>query len=188
MRSRLILAIVVFLSAATMAAQTNVINLEPSRPQAAASATMASPGFSLPGGIQPPAGLFDQFWNDPACASQLHLTDDQRKQLQAASLTQRLSLIDGGADAMKAFVKLSAILEAEPLDDAAYQKQLDEFAAASGKLVQSLGTMAVTPRRVLSTEQWNKLRSLQRAKQAASRTSASTSRRIPSSLSQPIQR
>jgi Spy/CpxP family protein refolding chaperone len=121
----------------------------------------------FPGGFHPPAGLFDQFWNDPACAAELHLTDVQRKQLRDAALSEQLSLIDGGADALKAVARLSALLEADELDDAAYKQQLNNLAAASGKLVQDVGEMIVAPRRVLTLEQWRKLQSLQRAKRAA---------------------
>ena len=126
-------------------------------------------GFALPGGFKPPEGIFDEFWNDPATAGQLHLTDAQRKQLQDAALEQRLSLIDSGAEALKSFLKLSALLEAEPFDDAAYQRQLSELSATTGKAVQNFGEMAATPRRVLSYEQWTKLQSLKKAKQAAAK-------------------
>jgi Spy/CpxP family protein refolding chaperone len=127
----------------------------------------------LPGGLNLPTGLFDQFWNDPALAGDLRLTDVQRKQLQDATLAQRLALIDGGAEAMKAFARLSALFETDRLDDAAYKTQLTQLAAAVGKLVQDVGEMAVAPRRVLTAEQWGKLQSLQRAKQAASRATVS---------------
>jgi Spy/CpxP family protein refolding chaperone len=130
-------------------------------------AGITAPGFPFPNGFNPPAGLFDPFWKDPACAAELHLTDVQRKQLDDAALTQRLSLIDGGADALKAFTRLSALLEADQLDDAAYKHQLDILATAVGKLVLDAGEMTVSPRRVLTLEQWRKLQSLQRAKRAA---------------------
>jgi Spy/CpxP family protein refolding chaperone len=153
----------------TLTAQTNGAPAPGTNPQGAnpqGAAVAAAPGFSLPGGLKAPAGLFDEFWNDPARAAELHLTDAQRKQLQDAALTQRLSLIDGGADALKALAHLSAILQADQLDDAAYTQQMQNLAAATGKLVQEVGEMAVSPRRVLSLEQWRKLQSLQRAKQA----------------------
>jgi len=149
-----------------VAAQTNVTVAPRTTPQGTPAAGITAPGFPFPGGFNP-AGLFDQFWTDPACAAELHLTDVQRKQLQDAALTQRLSLIDGGADALKALARLSALLEADQLDDAAYKQQLNNLAIAAGKLVQDAGEIAVSPRRVLTVEQWRKLQSLQRAKRAA---------------------
>jgi Spy/CpxP family protein refolding chaperone len=151
------------------AAQPNVTIAPRTNPQGT-SAGIASPGFSFPSGFNPPAGLFDHFWNDPAFAAELHLTDMQRKQLQDAALTQHLSLIDGGADALRALARLSALLEADQLDDAAYKQQLNNLAVATGKLVQNVGEMVVSPRRVLTAEQWRKLQNLQRAKRAASRS------------------
>ena len=163
-------AAVLLLSAITVAQSD--MKSAPAHPPAA-TAGPAAPGFPLPGGLNLLTGLFEPFWNDPALAGDLRLTDVQRKQLQDANLAQRLALIDGGADALKALARLSAVFEADRLDDAAYKTQLNALAAAAGKLVQDVGEMAVTPRRVLSAEQWQKLRSLQRAKQAASRATVS---------------
>ena len=153
----------------TLAAQRN-ITLAPSANPQGTPASATAPGFSLPGGFNPPAGLFEQFWNDPAITAELHLTDVQRKQLQDAALNQRLALIDGGADALKALARLSALLDADQLDDAAYKQQLNNLSAATGKIVQDFGEMTVSPRRVLTLEQWRKLQSLQRARRAALRT------------------
>ncbi len=152
-----------------VAAQTNV-TVAPRINSPGPATGITPPGFSLPGGFNPAAGLFDEFWNDPACTAELHLTDAQRKQLQDAALTQRLALIDGSADGLKAFTRLAALMEADQLDDAAYQQQLNNLAAAAGKLVRDLGEMTVSPRRVLTLEQWRKLQTWQRAKKTAART------------------
>lgn len=181
MRVRLTLAAILALSAITVA-QSDV-KIAPVHPPAA-TAGPAAPGFPLPGGLNLPTGLFEQFWNDPALTADLHLTDVQRKQLQDATLAQRLALIDGGADALKALARLSAFFEADRLDDAGYKTQLNQLGAAVRKLVQDVGEMAVTPRRVLTAEQWEKLRSLQRANQAASK--ATVSRRPPAANAPPV--
>ena len=151
-----------------VAAQTNITAAPRTNPPA--PATGIAPGFSLPGGFNPAAGLFDEFWNDPACTAELHLTDQQRQQLRDATLTQRLALIDGSADALKAFTRLASLMEADQLDDAAYRQQVNNLAAATGKLVQDVGEMAVSPRRVLTLEQYRKLQAWQRAKRTAAQT------------------
>jgi Spy/CpxP family protein refolding chaperone len=161
-----------------VAAQTNVTVAPGTNPQGA-PAGISAPGLSFPGGFKPPAGLFDQFWTDTAIAPELHLTDVQRKQLQDAALAHRLSLIDGGADALRALARLSALLEADQLDDAAYKQQVNNLAAAAGKLVQDVGEMVVSPRRVLTVEQWRKLQDLQRAKRAAVRAAVPPSQLAP---------
>ena len=106
--------------------------------------------------------MFDEFWKDPVFAAEIHLTDTQRKQLQDAALTQRLALVDGAADGFKSLIKLSAILDADSFDETAYQKQLDDLSASSGKLIHTLGAFASNPRRVLNGEQWAKLQKRQR--------------------------
>jgi hypothetical protein len=192
MKLRLIAAAVLLFSAMALA-QDGMINLLPLHPSAPA-ATTPGEGFNFPGNFQPPAGLFDEFWKDPAFAAEIHLTDAQRKQLQEAALTQRLALVDGGADAFKSLIKLSASLDADPFDEAAYQKQLDDLSASSGKLIHTLGAVASNPRRVLNGQQWAKLqkRQLERARQAAAAKAAATPNgaapKIPSSLTQPLAR
>lgn len=172
-RAFIVAAVLVF---PLMAAAQRSITIAPATAPPAnsqgAPAGITAPGFPFPGGFNPPAGLLDPFWNDPALTAELHLTDVQRKQLQDAALTQRLALIDGGADALKALTRLSAILDADQLDDAAYKQQLNSLAVATGKVVQDVGEMVVSPRRVLTAEQWRKLQSLQRAKRAAARSAA----------------
>lgn len=172
-----------------VAAQTNVTVAPLANPQGMPTGVTA-PGFPFPSGFKPPAGLVDQFWDDPACSAELHLTDVQRKQLQDAGLAQRLSLIDGGADALKAFTRLSALLEADQLDEAAYKQQLDILAAATGKLVLEIGEMTASPRRVLTLEQWRKLQSFQRAKRAAVGSALPprqpTTHTLPESLRMPV--
>jgi Spy/CpxP family protein refolding chaperone len=153
--------------------------------------------FNLPNGLDLPKGLFDSFWDDPAMAAELQLTATQKKQLRAAALKQQLALVDGGADAVKALVHVSAILNAEDLDDAAYRQQLDNFSASFGKIIRDVGEMAIAPRRILSPEQYQKLKSLQRAKrEAACEANRETARdaarstpkrtEIPSSLLTPL--
>ncbi len=166
-RAFIVVAVLVF--PLMMAAQTNVTNAPRTNAQGAPPASATAPGFPFPGGFNPPAGLFDEFWNDPAITAELHLTDAQRKQLQDAALTQRLALIDGGADALKAFTRLSALLEADRLDDAAYKEQLNNLALASGKIIQDVGEMVASPRHALTLEQWRKLQNLQKAKRAAAK-------------------
>jgi Spy/CpxP family protein refolding chaperone len=160
-----------------VAAQTNDTHAPRTNPQTSPAVT--APGFPFPGGFNPPAGFLEQFWNDPAISAELHLTDQQRKQLQDAALNQHLALIDGGADALKAVARLSAILQADQLDDLAYKQQLDNLASASGKIVRDLGEMVVSPRRVLTPEQWKKLQTLKREKRVAAHPAAAPSHQSP---------
>jgi Spy/CpxP family protein refolding chaperone len=164
MKIALVMTLLLLLPAMMVGQAAN--SKSPPNHQAAAPMGNAVQGFPFSGVLNSSAGLFDQFWNDPAIAAELHLTDIQRKQLRDFALTQQLSLIDSGANALKALVRLSVLLEADQLDDPAYKQQVNDLAAVAGKLVQDVGEMAATPRRVLSLEQWQKLRTLERAKRA----------------------
>lgn len=198
MRVGLKVAAVLLCSIAAIA-QNEIKGVARTQAPALNTGSPAAAGFPFAGGFKPPDGLLDEFWNDPAYTGELHLTGAQRKQLQEAMLAERLSMIDRGADCMKALLRLSAILNADPFDDAAYKKQMEELSASAGKAVGNLGEMVATPRRVLTAEQWTKLRSLQRAKRqapasaaaepgtnAAAPTGNKSSTRVPSSLLQPL--
>ena len=127
----------------------------------------AHSGSIIPGGFTPPAGLLDEFWRDPAMVRELQLSEGQKKQLENAALSQRLSLIGTGADALKALTLLDAVLKAEPFDESAYKQHLVDLSAAAGRAIQELGDMAVTPRRVLTPDQWTKLQEIRAARQAS---------------------
>jgi Spy/CpxP family protein refolding chaperone len=182
---KLALVVTVVLAVPLMvSAQTNDTRAPRMNPQAT-TPSITAPGFPFPGGL--PAGFLDQFWDDPSITAELHLTDQQRKQLQDAALTQQLALIDGGADALKAVARLSALLAADQLDDLAYKQQLNNLAAASGKVIQDLGEMVVSPRRVLTPEQWKKLQALKREKkQMAVHSAAPSHSSPPRSLTVPM--
>jgi len=144
-----------------------------------AGGQLGSLGLPLPGGFNPPVGLLDQWWKDPATASELGLTEGQKKQLDAGALAQRLALIDAGADGLKAITQLGALLDAEQLDEAAYKRQIGDLSTVAARLVQTLGDMAITPRRVLTTDQWKKLVALQARKQAASSSPPAARQNVP---------
>ena len=170
MPQRIMIVVLLLLSSIALA-QTAAAPAPRPRPDAtpAGSGTQTGPlGFPLPGGFNPPFGLFDQWWKDPATSSELHLTEAQKKQLDDLALTQRLALIDAGANGMKALTRLRALLDADTMDEPAYKQQLGELSAATERLVQTLGDMAITPRRVLTPEQWKKLVALRAARKPAS--------------------
>ena len=87
---------------------------------------------------------------------------------------------------LKSLYPSGSLLEADQLDDAAYRQQVNNLAAATGKLVQDVGEMAVSPHRVLTLEQYRKLQTWQRAKRTAAQTAATcTSARITSAGNAP---
>jgi Spy/CpxP family protein refolding chaperone len=110
--------------------------------------------------MHPPMELLAQWWKNPEVANELRLTEAQVKQLEQANLNTRLSLIDTGADALKAFTRAGALLDADQFDEAAYNQQLTALSTDAANMVKNFGQMALTIRRVLTPEQWGKLEAL----------------------------
>ena len=119
-------------------------------------------GAGMPGmNMQGPQQILTEWWRNPGIANELHLTDAQKHQLEQISLTMKLSAIDGVAGAAKAYVQLRANLDADQVDDSAYNKQMADFSAAASQLIKNFGQSVLAVRKVLSAEQWNKLREIQ---------------------------
>jgi len=175
---RSLLFAVLFLVAVAAFAQNSapLAQSRPTMPQPPAGIGLP-PGLNLPGGLA--EGFMDTWWRDPATASRLHLNEDQKRQLETATLNQRLALIDAGADAMKSITRLGVTLDAEHLDEAAYNQQIGALSTAAAHIVQTLGEMAVTPRKVLTYDQWTQLVAIRRARRA------STVPRVPGGSNQP---
>jgi Spy/CpxP family protein refolding chaperone len=139
----------------------------PAGPKAAPPPVAPPFGMQLPGGFNPAAGMFDEWWKNPEITNELRLTDTQRKQLADASVQMRLALIDAGADGLKAITRLSALLDADQLDEAAYKQQLGNMSTAAANLIQSFGQAVLTQRRVLSADQYRKLQAWRQTQRAA---------------------
>ena len=177
---------VLFLAGVSALAQTSAPATQARPPVSQPATTLGfPPGLNFPGGL--PEGLMDNWWRDPATASRLHLTEEQKRQLETATLNQRLALIDAGADALKSLARLGPMLDAEKVDEAAYNQQLGALSTAAAHLVQTLGEMAITPRKVLTYEQWTELVAIRRANRAASlsRTPSGPNQNAPAPRTQP---
>lgn len=104
--------------------------------------------------------LLGEWWKNPEVANELRLTEPQKKQLNEASMAMKLTLIDAGAAGLKSYVQLQSLLDADQLNEAAYNQQLDQIAGAASKLIRDVGQMALTVRRTLTAEQWHKLEAM----------------------------
>jgi Spy/CpxP family protein refolding chaperone len=132
-------------------------------------------GFSM-GGWQPPAALTTDWWNNPEMANELRLTQQQKQQLEQVSTNLKLTLIDAGATALKSYVRLQALLDADQFDRATYNQELDAASGAVSKLIKDFGQMALTVRTTLTAEQWHKLEAMRAAGRMRSRAHTDTQR------------
>ncbi len=158
---KIVVLIAVLLFAMVAVAQETA----PAPAQAAPARTpapMPMPMGGMPGlgMFHPPAALQGEFWKNPATVADLHLTETQITALNQASLNTKLTAIDNGATALKALVQLKALLDADQVEQAAYNAQLGTLSGAATKLIQDFGAMALTIRKTLSADQWHKLEAL----------------------------
>jgi len=98
------------------------------------------------------------WWKNSAVAKALNLTDDQQQQLEKNFMDYRLKLVDLRADLERQEILLQPLMDANQLDEAAISKQLDAVIAARGRLEKTNGMMNVSLRKVLTPEQWQKLK------------------------------
>ncbi len=149
MKLKSLLVIIVVLIAAAASAQT--------APRA------SSPDVPFMGNWNPPAALSSDWWNDPEIANELRLTEAQKKQLEQVNTNLKLTLIDAGATALKSYVRIQALLDADQFDRATYTQEVDTAATAASHLVKDLAQMALSIRTTLTAEQWHKLESMRAA-------------------------
>lgn len=113
-------------------------------------------------GMGPHHGPFGTWWKNSEVVKELQLTDDQVKQIEKTFLDYRLKLIDLRADLERQELKLQPLLEADQPNEHDVSSQVDAVVAARGKLEKSNTMMMLAIRRVLSVDQWKKLKAIQR--------------------------
>lgn len=120
-------------------------------------------GMDMGALVRPSAELLGEWWKNPELAAELRLTDAQVKQLNDAGMKTKLALIDTAADGLKALTRLQALLDADQIDEAAFNQQVAALSTDAGSVVKTFGQAALTIRRVLSAEQWKKFEALRHA-------------------------
>jgi Spy/CpxP family protein refolding chaperone len=144
-------------------AQTNPPARQEPRPTPHAGHDMA---MGMPGmdWMASNAGLFSEWWKNPEIASELHLTDAQKSQLDQASLSMKLAGIDALANAGKSLVSLQAQLESDQFSESVYGQQVDQLSSAASRLIKDVGQGVLTMRKTLTPEQWHKLQAWQHSR------------------------
>jgi Spy/CpxP family protein refolding chaperone len=105
------------------------------------------------------------WWKDSEIVRQLQLSDAQVSQIEQTFLSTRLKLIDLRADVERQETLLQPLVDADQMDEAKISAQLDQVLAARNRLEKTSSMMMFDIRKVLTVEQWRKLRELQRARQ-----------------------
>jgi Spy/CpxP family protein refolding chaperone len=111
-------------------------------------------------GILPPG----RWWKDAEVAKAIGLNDSQVQKIEQIFQNSRMKLVDVHANLQKEEFKLEPLLEADNPDENAVLSAIDRIAATRATLEKANAQMAFAIRRVLSPEQWKKLRSLRPAR------------------------
>jgi Spy/CpxP family protein refolding chaperone len=103
-----------------------------------------------------------RWWKRAGVAKALGLDDAQVQKIEQIFQDSRLKLVDLHANLQKDEIKLEPMIEADNPDENAVMGAIDRIAADRAELVKANAKMAFAIRRVLTPEQWKKLRSMWR--------------------------
>jgi periplasmic protein CpxP/Spy len=98
-----------------------------------------------------------RFWNNPAIAESLKLTDDQRKAMDEILQQHLESLVDLRANAEKAELALRPLINADQLDESRILAQIDQVAQARTALFKANAQFLLAIRAKLTPEQWKQV-------------------------------
>ena len=107
-------------------------------------------------GILPPG----RWWKDAEVVRAIGLNDGQVQKIEQVFQDSRVKLVDIHATLQKEEIKLEPLLEAESPEEGAVLAAIDRITAARANLEKANAQMAFAIRRVLTPEQWKKLRTL----------------------------
>jgi Spy/CpxP family protein refolding chaperone len=107
------------------------------------------------------AHVIGPWWKNSEIANQLHLTDQQKKDIDQSFYQYRLQLIDATAATQKLDMQLDQLMNADDLQEAKINQTLDQLVQARGQLTKIYSGMLISIRKVLQPEQWKSLQNLQ---------------------------
>ena len=101
-----------------------------------------------------------KWWKDSALMKKVGVSDEQIQRIEKIFQDHRLQLIDLHAALEKQEVILEPLVEADQPEEAQVIAQIDKVAQARANLEKSNALMLLAIRRVLTVDQWKKLRDL----------------------------
>jgi len=110
-----------------------------------------------PSWIQRGAG---KWWKDSDLMRRIGVSDEQVQKIEKIFQDHRLELIDLHASLEKQEAILEPLIEADQPDESQVIAQIDKVAQARANLEKSNAQMLLAIRRVLTVDQWKKLRDL----------------------------
>jgi Spy/CpxP family protein refolding chaperone len=99
-----------------------------------------------------------KWWDRPEWVQLLVLSADQQKKMDDVFQQSRLKLIDLNATLEKEQITMEPLIAADSPDEAKIVAQFDKVAQARAELEKANARMLLGIRRVLTQDQWNKLK------------------------------
>ena len=103
---------------------------------------------------------FGRWWNNPKVAQAINLTDDQKKKMDDIFQKHRLKLVDLHANLEKQQILIRPLIEADNPNESQVLAQIDKIAQARAELEKADAHMLFDIRKVLTADQWQKLKVL----------------------------
>lgn len=107
------------------------------------------------GALQGPEG---RWWGNPDLVQKLGITSDQVKRMDDILQQHRLRLVDLHANLERQELLLDPLVNADQPDEPKILAQIDKVAQARADLEKANARMLLDIRRVLSADQWQKLK------------------------------
>jgi Spy/CpxP family protein refolding chaperone len=99
-----------------------------------------------------------RWWNNPEMVQKLTLTADQQKKMDDIFQQNRLRLIDLNANTQREEITMEPLMAADTPDEPKILAQIDKIAQARAELEKANARFLLGIRRILTQEQWKKLR------------------------------
>lgn len=103
-----------------------------------------------------------KWWRDPGIRAELALKDGEVKQLDRLFKKSRRRLIDLKTKVEKAQFEYQNLMEAEPLDEAAVNRQFAKLEKARGQLASERSRFLVEVRKILGHSRFQRLKQIYR--------------------------
>ena len=99
-----------------------------------------------------------RWWNNPEMVQKLSVTPEQVKKMDDIFQQNRLRLIDLNANLQREEVTMEPLMAADTPDEPKILAQIDKIAQARAELEKANARFLLGIRRILTQEQWKKLR------------------------------
>ena len=108
-----------------------------------------------------------KWWKDSEIVNQLRLTESQIDKIEQGFLDYRPTLADLNSELKNRGQELSALMEADPIDEAKVRDLTQQVAVLRAELEKANSFMMIAFRKELTRQQWDKLQKIRESRRAS---------------------